>query len=160
MCLQAGYTRGQAVTAVNGSMLSATGGEKFATVDLCLIDLWTGEAAMNKLGACPSYLVRGQKIQEIQGEALPLGIIERVIPMEHLFTLAEGDMLVLMTDGIADAFGEEEEILSFLRVCRGDEPQKIADDLMREAMIRYGGMPPDDMTAVCVRMLDRKKSVA
>lgn len=160
LCLQAGYTRGQAVTAVNGSMLSATGGEKFATVDLCLIDLWTGEAAMNKLGACQSYLVRGQKIQEIQGEALPLGIIERVIPMEHLFTLAEGDMLVLMTDGIADAFGEEEEILCFLRDCRGDEPQKIADDLMREAMIRYGGMPPDDMTAVCVRMLDRKRSVA
>lgn len=160
LCLQAGYTRAQAMTAVNGSMLSVTGGEKFATVDLCLIDLWTGEAAMNKLGACPSYLVRGQKIQEIQGEALPLGIIERVVPMEHLFTMAEGDVLVLMTDGVADAFGEEGEILSVLRECHGDEPRKIADDLMREAVIRYGGMPPDDMTAVCVRMMERKKHAA
>ena len=160
LCLRAGYTRAQAVTAVNGSMLSATCGEKFATVDLCLVDLWTGETAMNKLGACQSYLCRGQRIEEIQGEALPLGIIERVIPMEHLFTMAEGDLLVLMTDGIADAFEEEDEILFVLRDCREGTPQKIADDLLREAMIRYGGMPPDDMTVVCARMTERKRTAA
>jgi len=160
LCMEAGYTRAQAMTAVNGSMLSATGGEKFATVDLCLVDLWTGETAMNKLGACQSFLIRGQKIELIQGEALPLGIIERVVPMEHRFTMGEGDMLLLMTDGIADAFSEDEEILSVLRREREEGPQKIADTLLREALIRYGGMPEDDMTVVCARITDRKRKTA
>ena len=65
-----------------------------------------------------------------------------------------------MTDGIADAFEEEDEILSVLRDCREGTPQKIADDLLREAMIRYGGMPPDDMTVVCARMTERKRTAA
>ena len=157
LCLDAGYTRKQAMTAVNGSMLSAAGGEKFATVDLCMVDLWSGEAVMNKLGACESYLIRGQRIERIEGEALPLGIIERIAPMEHSFTMAEGDMLLLMTDGISDAFPEEEDIPFILRRDRHLTPQQIADSLLREALIQYGGLPGDDMTVLCARVEDGKR---
>lgn len=157
LCMEAGYTRSQAMTAVNGMMLSATGGEKFATVDLCLIDLFTGEAAMNKLGACASVLFQGQKMQFIEGAALPLGIIEHVEPMEHHFTLGEGDMLLMMSDGITDAFAAEEEILSVLRRGRDDSPQHIADALLQEAMIQKDGLPPDDMTVLCARICQRRR---
>jgi len=157
LCMEAGYTRAQAMTAVNGAMLSATGGEKFATVDLCLINLWTGETALNKLGACASYILQGQKIHTVEGAALPLGIIEHVAPMEHTFTLGEGDMLLLMSDGIADAFTEEEEILSILRRCRRDTPQQMADSLLREALMQRSGLPPDDMTVLCARVTERSR---
>ena len=160
LCLEAGYTRAQAMTAVNGVMISAAGGEKFATVDLCLIDLWTGETAMNKLGACASILVQGQKAQWIQGEALPLGIIEHVAPMEHRFTLAENDLLLLMSDGVADAFPAQEDILDLVRRKRGDTPQHIADALLHEAVILRDGLPPDDMTVLCARVTDRKEEAA
>lgn len=155
LCMEAGYTRGQAMTAVNGMMLSATGGEKFATVDLCLVDLWNGEAYMNKLGACVSVLFQGQKTQLIEGAALPLGIIEHVVPMEHHFTLGEGDLLLMMSDGITDAFGAEDEILSVLRRSREDTPQHIADALLQEALIQKDGLPPDDMTVLCARVASR-----
>ena len=155
LCMEAGYTRTQAMTAVNGMMLSATGGEQFATVDLCLIDLWTGETAMNKLGACASVLFQGQKMQVIEGAALPLGIIEHVVPMEHKFTLGEGDMLLLMSDGITDAFAAEEEILSVLRRGKDDSPQHIADALLQEAIIQKDGLPPDDMTVLWARVCQR-----
>lgn len=155
LCMEAGYTRSQAMTAVNGMMLSATGGEQFATVDLCLINLWTGEAAMNKLGACASVLFQGQKMQVIEGAALPLGIIEHVVPMEHQFVMGEGDMLLLMSDGITDAFAAEEEILSVLRRGKDDSPQHIADALLQEAMIQKDGLPPDDMTVLCARVCHR-----
>lgn len=149
LCMEAGYTRAQAMTAVNGSMLSATGGEKFATVDLCLVDLWSGEAAMNKLGACASLLAQGQKIQWIEGEALPLGIIEHVVPMEHRFSLGEGDLLLLMSDGVMDAFADDEDVAAVLRQYRGDTPQHIADAILREALTQRDGLPPDDMTVLC-----------
>ena len=155
LCLEAGYTRSQAMTAVNGAMLSATGGEKFATVDLCVIDLWTGEAAMNKLGACASYVIQGQKIHTVEGSALPLGIIEHVVPMEHRFSLGEGDTLLLMSDGVTDAFPEEQDLLAVLRRCREYAPQRMADTLLREALLQRDGLPPDDMTVLCARIRER-----
>ena len=155
LCLEAGYTRSQAMTAVNGAMLSATGGEKFATVDLCVINLWTGETAMNKLGACASYVIQGQKIHTVEGSALPLGIIEHVVPMEHRFTMGEGDTLLLMSDGVMDAFTEEQDLLNVLRRIREYAPQRLADTLLREALLQRDGLPPDDMTVLCARIWER-----
>ena len=159
LCMEAGYTRAQAATAVNGAMLSATGGEKFATVDLCLIDLWTGDAAMNKLGACASILLQGQKSRWIEGEALPLGIIEHVAPTECCFRVAEGDVLLMMSDGIADAFRDQEDMLSLVQQHRMDPPQRLADALLQEAILRRDGLPPDDMTVLCARIRGRKEAV-
>lgn len=155
LCMEAGYSRAQAMTVVNGSMLSVTSGEKFATVDLCLVDLWTGEAAMNKLGACPSFLIQGQKIKTIEGAALPLGIIEHVTPMEYRFSVGEGDALVFVSDGVADAFVQEEGILSILREQRDGTPQHLADAILGAAMVRRAGAPPDDMTVLCARVKER-----
>ncbi|MBR6185949.1 MAG: SpoIIE family protein phosphatase [Clostridia bacterium] len=157
LCLKAGYSRTQAMTAVNGAMLSAAGGESFATVDLCVIDLWTGEAAMNKLGACVSFLFQGQKIRTVEGAALPLGIIEHVIPMEHRFTLGEGDMLLMLSDGITDAFEGEEEIIAVLTQYRDQPPEMIAQALLNEAAACRGSLPSDDRTALCARVLGRER---
>jgi len=154
-CIEAGYTRSQAMTAVNGMMLSATGGEKFATVDLCMMDLWTGEAWLNKLGACASVLVQGQKLRVIEGEALPLGIIEYVVPMEHRFMLGEGDLLLLMSDGITDAFSSEEEIYGVIRKKRDESPQRMAESLLQAALMASNGLAQDDMTVLCARVASR-----
>ena len=157
ICLDAGYTREQAMVAVNGAMLSATGGEKFATVDVCLVDLWTGETVMNKLGACASYIVQGQKIHTVEGASLPLGIIEHAPPMEHRFVLNEGDLLLLLSDGITDAFQDQSEILRLLENNRNQMPQQIADTLLRESVIQENGLPFDDMTVLCAKVTAQKR---
>ena len=157
LCLEAGYTRSQAMTVVNGAMLSATGGDKFATVDLCVMNLWTGETVMNKLGACASYILQGQKLHTVEGAALPLGIIEHAVPMEHSFTLGEGDILLLVSDGVTDAFSEEEEIPDILHRNRDQIPQRIADILLREALIHQNGLPSDDMTVLCAQVTARER---
>ena len=157
LCLEAGYTRSQAMTAVNGAMLSATGGEKFATVDLCVMNLWTGEAVMNKLGACASYILQGQKMQTVEGAALPLGIIEHAMPMEYSFTLGEGDLLLLVSDGVTDALSDDNEIPGILLHNREQTPQLIADALLRAALLRQDGLPSDDMTVLCAKVTARER---
>ncbi|MBR5110531.1 MAG: SpoIIE family protein phosphatase [Clostridia bacterium] len=157
LCLEAGYSRSQAMKAVNGAMLSATGGEKFATVDLCVTNLWTGETVMNKLGACASFILQGQKMHTVEGAALPLGIIEHAAPMEHSFTLGEGDVLLLVSDGVTDAFPGEEEIPDIIKQKRNENPQQIADALLREALLRQNGLPPDDMTVLCAKVTARER---
>ena len=50
LLLEAGYTRRQAITAVNGIMLSIQEEERFSTVDLADVDLWTGQRIFGKAG--------------------------------------------------------------------------------------------------------------
>ena len=156
LCMEAGYSREQAVKAVNGMMLSVTGGEKFATVDMFVIDLWSGKTFINKLGACASYLIQGRKTQRLEGHALPLGIIEHVLPTENEVTLGEGDLVLMMSDGVADAFRDVEDIWDVFRSAAKDTPQHVADAVLREAIVLLDGLPRDDMTVLCAQVRNRR----
>ena len=100
LLLQAGYSRRQAITAVNGIMLGAQEDkERFSTVDLADVDLWTGEVCCEKLGACPSWVVRGSHMKKVEASSLPLGIMEEAKPTAIKYRLHSGDILVMTSDG-------------------------------------------------------------
>ena len=154
LCLEAGYTREQAITAVNGMMLCATGGTLFATVDLFMVDLWTGLCDVKKLGACQSYFVRAGKIKSILGDALPLGVIEQVDSEDTRLKLTDGDYLILMSDGVCDAFLDEALLTQQLLLSLSPDAQKSADAFLRTALICAGGIPKDDMTVLILTLSD------
>ena len=112
---------------------------------------------MNKLGACASYILQGQKMHTVEGAALPLGIIEHAVPMEHSFTLGEGDVLLLVSDGVTDALPGNEEIPGILQRNREQPPQLIADALLRAALMQQDGLPADDMTVLCAKVTARER---
>ncbi len=152
-CLEAGYSTEQAMKTVNGAMLSATDGEAFATVDMALIDLWTGEATLHKLGAEGSVLMQGQRFTWLSGAALPLGIMENVLPSHECVLLAEQDKLVMMSDGIVDLFDGQQDLARTLMRYAMEEIQDMADGLLQTALDRSGGVAKDDMTVVCVEII-------
>ena len=152
LCLEAGYTRAQTLTAVNGMMLLASRGERFSTVDLVTIDLWTGQATLDKLGAAASRLLRGRSMTELTGDALPLGILESVDSRTCMLRLHAGDELVLMTDGVEDAFASKAELDEAIRDATSEpSAQAAADRLLRMARETQGGRK-DDMSVVVLRM--------
>ena len=156
LCLSAGYSRDQAMKVVNGMMLSAAYDERYATVDLCMLDCWSGELTMNKLGACPSLLIQGRHIQKIEGDTLPLGILDHVIPMEHSFHMGNGDLLLLMTDGITDAFGGDDALNNVIYRVLNEPAQIIADTLLQEALTIVDHRPKDDMSVLCLKTLENE----
>jgi len=152
-CLAAGYTRAQALVAVNELLLCSGGEDMFATMDLCLLDLHTGEAAFEKLGACTSYVVRGQSCRPIAGETLPLGILTGVRPRSYRMRLQEGDLVVMLSDGVADAYpGGEEGVARVLTRLYALPAQGIADALLQRALAVQSDCPRDDMTVLCARL--------
>lgn len=155
LLLEAGYSRRQAIVAVNGIMLS-TGQECFTTVDLCDVDLWSGHVLCEKLGACATWVVRGDHLKKVEASSLPLGILEEARPSHVEYTLHSGDILLLMSDGVADAFRDEEDLKHAILESLYIQPQRMADALLRAALLAGGDAPRDDMTVMVLLMLNRQ----
>lgn len=156
LLLEAGYTRHQAITAVNGIMLGAQAEERFSTVDLADVDLWTGEVYGEKLGACASWVVRGSHMKKIEGSSLPLGILQEAKPTACQYRLHSGDILVLMSDGVADALGDDARVKKAMEDSLFIQPQRMADALLRNALVAGDGIPRDDMTVMVLLLMDRQ----
>lgn len=159
LLLEAGYTRHQAITAVNGMLLGSELEERYSTVDLADVDLWTGEVSSEKLGACASWIVRGNHMKKIEGSSLPLGILEDAQPTASQYRLHSGDILVLMSDGVADSFHDDAHFKQILAESLYIQPQRMADALLRNALIAGGGTPKDDMSVMVLLLMDRRNSV-
>lgn len=153
LCLEAGYTRPQTLTAVNGMMLLASRGERFSTVDLMTIDLWTGQATLDKLGAASSRLLRGRSMTELTGDALPLGILETVDSRTCLLRLHDGDEMVLMTDGVEDAYADKPALDDAIREAMSEpSAQAAAEALLRNARDAAASGRKDDMSVVVLKV--------
>ena len=154
LCLDAGYTRGQTLTAVNGMMLLAGRGERFSTVDLLTLDLWTGQATLDKLGAAASWIAQGNALTCVTGDALPLGILETVDSRSSVVRLRGEDEVVLMTDGVEDAFPNRAALESAIRAALTESTaQEAAQTLLDSAILASGEQTRvDDRTVVVLRI--------
>ncbi|MFO7851525.1 MAG: PP2C family protein-serine/threonine phosphatase [Bacteroidota bacterium] len=71
---------------------------------LCAIDEKKGE--MQYSGAfLPLYIIRDNKLTEIKGEKLTIGLMGELSFKNHRMKIHEGDIIYLFTDGYADQFG-------------------------------------------------------
>lgn len=155
LCLEAGYTRAQAFTAVNGMMLAVTQGERFATVDLLTVNLWNGRSTLDKLGAAGSWLKRGNELTQLTGEALPLGILEEVDSRTSMMKLRPGDALVLMTDGVEDAFPSGSALELAIRQALREPTAQSAAAALLEAT--YDPSVLDDRTVLVAYFMANKE---
>ena len=154
----AGIDRDAALTAVNSLLMLGGGEDMYATADLCVIDLYSGAAAFSKLGACRSFILGEKGLREIPGGRLPLGILDRVEPASARTEVHPGDLVVMISDGIADELkeGETEALRAFLPEIRRMKPEAAAGSVLRWAKERHEGKARDDMTVVAARILARR----
>ena len=151
LCLDAGYTRRQALTAVNGMMLLGGGGERFATADVLVIDLWSGRTALDKLGAAASWVWQRGELHRVSGDALPLGIIEEVDPSDSALRLEAGDAVILLSDGVEDAFSGISALEEAIRAAVAcPSPQQAAESLLEAAWRADDSQRRDDQSVVAV----------
>ena len=149
--LRAGYTRAQALDVVNALMLMCTGREMYATMDLCVCDLHTGETAFEKLGACASYVVRDGEVRAIGADTLPVGVLPDVESRSLRMTLRPGDVVILLTDGVAGAYpGGEEALRAAIAKLYWLHPQAVGERLIGQCLL--SGEAKDDMAVLCARV--------
>lgn len=138
---QAGFDENIIFDTINRLLMLKGNEEVFTTVDICMIDLKTGIADFTKIGAESSYLLTEGETVPIAPGSLPLGIIEEAAPKSTRRELLPGDMIVMMSDGVADRITGE----SWFTDIPAIDPQETADMILAKA---GGAEPGDDMTVI------------
>jgi len=133
--------------------------EIFATLDLAVVDQFTGEVEFLKVGSSPTFIKRGRDVEIVRSQSLPVGILNEIKLSTNRRRLGAGDVVVMMTDGILDALPDqadkEEWIARMLRRVETTEPVELVRLLVDRAKQAAGGSVDDDMTVVVVRLEEK-----
>ena len=153
--IEAGFEKELAINMINSVLLLRSAEEKFATLDICTVNLYTAKAEFMKMGAAAAYILRDGKIIAIRSETLPVGILRQVSMKKNDIELKHNDMVLLMTDGIMEAVGEEQQDVAWLsslfETFYSSNPQDVADYILQEAQKKAKQGRKDDMTVIAGR---------
>lgn len=130
--------------------------ECFSTVDLLEIDTLTAEASFVKSGAAASYIIRDGKLFRIASTSLPIGITREMASEEVKFSVKDGDLIVMISDGISQSFEDGVWLLAMLsEELDPDAPiSTVAKSILDRSRKNNGRR--DDMTVVAVRVETEK----
>ena len=132
--LEAGIEPEPALKTLNAALaLRSEESGSFSTIDLLTIELRSGNAALYKYGAAPTYVKKGGNVRRITGNALPVGLRDTPAPPDVTrLTLEGGCFVVMISDGVTDA-ASDEWLQNLLAGWDGDDPQKLAGLVLRES---------------------------
>ena len=150
--MNAGFDKTVAVKLINSVMVMKSAAEAFATVDMCMVDLYTGEAEFIKNGAEPSYIKRKQNTETVRSSSLPVGILSGLEIETFAHTLKDGDMVIMASDGISLRGESGNWLRSAIDHAPSDiSPKALSDFILQESIARKGGSADDDMTVIVLR---------
>ena len=148
---RAGFDNDVILTCVN-KLLTGCGNEVFCAVDMVVLDLYNGLADFIKLGATSGIVRCGDKVEIVAGSSLPLGVLEEMRPSVTKKALGDGDVVVLVTDGVTDCFREANALATAFSQCTVTNPQSMAEDILSKAMAICKNHPADDMTVLVAKI--------
>ena len=137
--LEAGIEPGPALKTLNTALsLRGESGGGFTTIDLLALQRSSGQAALYKYGAAPSYCKRGGSVSRYAGQSLPAGLqAVRDAPECTRLQLTAGSFFVMVSDGIADA-GNDEWLQNLLAGWSGRDVNALVSLILAESRGRKG----------------------
>ena len=146
--IKSGISLGAALETVNTALMVKSSDESFATLDICRIDLNSGECVIYKAGAALSYIKCSDKLMRASLSSPPVGSGGRVTVPAQKFHVSAGDMIVMTTDGaVLDDVWLSRELS---REDRG-APAELAERIARAARSAENGRE-DDITIIVVEI--------
>ena len=135
------------VNLLNSALYAQNEEDDHPTIDLCSLDLYTGECEICKVGGVATFWKTSGRVLCVGGESLPLGIFQKVQIERQMCQIRPGDLLVMMTDGVLDMMEDgEERMAQVLEGLQEQNPQEIAEKILSYAICASEGRIRDDMT--------------
>lgn len=156
---ESGFDKDMTVNMINSALVLKSGGDGACTMDISIIDLFSGEIEFVKIGAAPTYIRKENKIDIVRSVSLPAGLLPGIDAELANGKVKSGDMVIMVTDGIIDCMAGEEYgdrvLMKFIQGLDSLNPQQVADSILNEAGKFCDGKPIDDMTVLVAKIWKR-----
>lgn len=147
--LEAGFKKETAVQLLNSAMVLQGENDSFSTLDYGVIDMYTGELELIKIGGAATFIKHGNEVECIDIGSLPAGADPRMKVESVKRKLRSGDFLVMVTDGVIEYLhvrSPRDVMIDMISRAKTENAQGLAEYIMTQVMILTGGFPKDDMT--------------
>lgn len=153
--LSSGFDKDTSLELINSTLAMTLEEDTFATLDIAILDLYSGNIEFIKNGACPTYIKEKKEVQIIKALSLPAGILENLKLVVYDKDIEDGDILVMCSDGIMESNSEYQNkelwVRDILEEIETDNVQKIADIITKEAIDNDYGVIKDDMSIIVAK---------
>lgn len=156
--LESGFGESTILKLINSVLLTGSQWQEPATVDMALIDQYSGICQFLKLGAASTYIKRGNWVECITSTSLPIGVLGEVDVETITKKLYNGDFIIMVSDGIVEALNcsdKEEAIGRIIMDIETSSPREMAFEILTRALENSEGIPKDDMTVLCTGIWDK-----
>ena len=149
--LEAGFRKESAIQMINGALTVSGKEDNMSTLDICEMNLYTGECEFVKVGAACTYIKRGRLVDRLSTQNFPLGGFGQ-LDLEVLYrTLQSGDYIIMLSDGVLDALSQgigEEMLPEIIGKMDYSNPNEIANQILTYCLKQSNGQIRDDMTVL------------
>lgn len=151
--LEAGFQMEMAIQMINSALLTGEENSNMSTLDLCSMDLYSGECRFVKVGSASSYIKRQHLVDRISSGNLPLGIFQKPDMEAVGRTLMDGDYIVMVSDGVLDALSQgigEDMLSEIIGSTNLENPGEMANAILNFCIHQCRGRIRDDMTVLVI----------
>jgi stage II sporulation protein E len=149
--IEAGFKAETAIKLINSSLVLKSEKQTFSTIDLSILNLFTGMCEFIKIGAAAAFIKRDNWVETISSTTLPIGMLGNVDYDTVTKKLYEGDIVIMVTDGVLDSIREENKeayMERFIMDIKSSNPQEIANRILDGTLSQSDYIPKDDMTVI------------
>ena len=156
--LAEGVRDGAAARAASDALFTDKKGKVISTLNIASVDLHSGTIVLTRNNPCPVFIARGDSIDCLSGESVPLGTSRDVRPVITEVGIEPGLMVVIYTDGLTHA-GERRgqpmdvcQVIESLLEEQEPSPQELADELLAFAVNLDDKRPADDISVLVLKV--------
>lgn len=153
--LKSGFNKESSIDLINTNLLNV-GQDVYATLDMAIVDLFTGTIEFIKEGCAPTYIKNNKKVQIIKSNTLPAGIVKNISKDVIERKIDDEELVFMCSDGIIDSNVEYKNKALWVKYVLEDientNPQKCADLVLNEAIDNNYGKVKDDMSIVTFKI--------
>lgn len=158
--LNAGFPKETALQMLNTALVMGREEVRFSTIDMSVFDLYSGKCEFLKAGASMTFIKKADKVECIKSTSLPIGVVSKLELDTQEQQLKDGDMVIMVTDGVTDALpvGEQEFLMKMIiEGTQKNNPKDIAQHILEQVLQCSGETPLDDMTVLVVGIWSLEK---
>jgi serine phosphatase RsbU (regulator of sigma subunit) len=159
--LAEGVRDGAAARAASDALYTDKQGKVISTLNIASLDLSSGTIVLTRNNPAPMFVCRGEKIDILEEESIPLGTSRNVRPLITEIAIEPGLIVVIYTDGLVHAGkrrGMPMDVGAMLQSVLEDQdppPQVLADALLAQAVSLDDNRPADDISVLVLKVTPR-----